>query len=104
MSFKAVDLQVMVQRTPDIGKLQQMQLQQGQNENHAASQQLKKEMNIQEKSVNKMDYAINGNINDNQQNKRGKNGNSNKIQKDTQNDEEDKLVPKVLGNILDIHI
>ncbi|MDK2822084.1 MAG: hypothetical protein PWQ67_1412 [Clostridia bacterium] len=107
MSFKAIDLQVMVQRTNDVGRIQQLQLQQGQNQDHHTSVQLRQDFNVQENSVNKLDYMINDNIRDGKKENKANDFKKKKKKLDENNKDEQKendLFPKYLGSILDLHI
>ncbi|MFZ7104621.1 MAG: hypothetical protein ACOWWO_18455 [Peptococcaceae bacterium] len=105
MSFKAIDLQVMIQRSHDVGKVKQAQLQQGQNQDYNNAVQLKEQFNVQENSVNKMDYMINDTIRDDKKNKQEKSaGNGSSGDDEEETAEQDTLVPKLIGNNLDIMI
>lgn len=106
MSFKAIDLQVMVQRSTDISRIKHAQLQQGQTRDHNASAQFKEQAHIQENSVNKLDYTINDTLRDNK-NKKGQEGDKKEKRenpKEKENDVAQSLLPKMVGNNFDITI
>jgi len=107
MSFKAIDLQVLVQRTHDVGRMQQIQQQQGQNQNHHNTVQLRQQFNTQENSVNELDYIYQNNIRDEGRETKKKFSDKHKRKLTGSNkdaDEEIKNLQEHLGKFFDLRI
>jgi len=104
MVLKAMDMQVLVPRSHDVGKIQQLQLQQQANQNHNTGVELQKNFSIQQSAVNKLDSMINENIRDNRKGKNNSGSPKEKNSNESDTSEEEITVVSHLGTILDIHI
>ncbi|MGI6226173.1 MAG: hypothetical protein ACOYJ1_07980 [Peptococcales bacterium] len=105
MVLKAIDMQVLVPRSHDVGKIQQHKVQEAANQIQYAGQEIQRQATIQQNSVNKMTSIEKQKIKDYQ----GKNKKDNKEQKDLQKEEEQIETEEIarmdhLGQILDIQI
>ncbi|KJS23466.1 MAG: hypothetical protein VR72_01210 [Clostridiaceae bacterium BRH_c20a] len=107
MSLKAIDMQVLVPRSHDVGKIQQLQLQHQQNQSHHTGVELRRDINVREISVNKSEYSetkiMDNNKESNEDGSKRRN-NSSKPREQEEKEEKEEISPKHLGNILDIHI
>jgi len=104
MVLKAIDMQVLIPRSHEVGKIQQLQLQQPINENYHTGAELSRDFSIQENSVTKLEQMKNGNIRDDQKGMK-KQGSRRENKPQDENDFEEEInVVSHLGNILDIHI
>ncbi|NLT94243.1 MAG: hypothetical protein GXW85_01710 [Clostridia bacterium] len=101
MVLKAIDMQVLIPRSNEVGKIRHEQIQHQLIHNHHAEEEMRKINSKKQNSVNKLDYVINDNIRDNLKKKKRDGDEKERIVKTT--DEESK-VESHLGNILDIQV
>ncbi|KJS87493.1 MAG: hypothetical protein JM58_03905 [Peptococcaceae bacterium BICA1-8] len=104
MSLKAIDMQVLVPRSHDVGKIQQLQLQQQQNQSHHTGVELRRDSNVQQTSVNKLEDTGKKIMDNNKESNKDGSKRRNNSSEPSEQEEKEECSPKHLGNILDIHI
>lgn len=104
MVLKAIDMQVLIPRSHDVGKIQQLNLQQQANQGHHIKEELHRELTIKQNSANQLDHMINDNLRDNKNGTKKQSFIRENDSEDTKIEEEENNISNHLGNILDIHI
>lgn len=105
MALKAIDMQVLIPRSHDVAKIQQLKVQQDISQIQYAGQELQREVIIQQSSVNQLTPMTHNKIKDQSKgSNKGNFGQQHSSQENEEKAENELNGPKHLGNILDIHI